>query len=264
MSDPDPAIRTDVPHSARIWNYWMGGKDNYDIDRIVGEASLEIDPDISLMAVQSRQFLIRVVRYLAGEVGLRQFLDIGTGLPTMQNTHEVAQSISAESRVVYVDNDPLVLAHARALLTSASDEGVTTYVEADFHRPDDIIASARPILNFTEPIGVMFTGVLGHAHSYDDMRRIVAAVMDAVPSGSYLVLWDGTVDNPNYVKLCEEYTKSGGVPYEPRPKEQIEAVFEGMEMVEPGFTLITRWHVDPTEVGSVQDVSAYGAVARKP
>ncbi|MFI6871748.1 SAM-dependent methyltransferase [Nocardia sp. NPDC050406] len=264
MPEPDPAIRTDIPHSARIWNYWMGGKDNYDIDRVVGDASMEIDPDISLMAVQSRQFLIRAVRYLAGEVGLRQFLDIGTGLPTMQNTHEVAQGVSAESKVVYVDNDPLVLAHARALLTSATDEGLTTYIEADFHQPEEIIAAAQKVLDFSQPIGVMFMGVLGHARSYDEMRRIVATVMESVPSGSHLVLWDGTVDNPNYVRLCEEYTKSGGVPYEPRTQDQIAAVFEGLEMVEPGFTRITRWHVDDAEVGSIQDVSAYGAVARKP
>ncbi|WP_255222100.1 SAM-dependent methyltransferase [Nocardia otitidiscaviarum] len=264
MSDTDPAIRTDIPHSARIWNYWMGGKDNYDIDRVVGDASLEIDPDISAMAVQSRQFLIRAVRFLAGEVGLRQFLDIGTGLPTMQNTHEVAQGIAPEAKVVYVDNDPLVLAHARALLTTTTEEGVTTYVDADFHEPENILVSARQVLNFSQPVGVMFMGVLGHARSYEDMRHIVRTVLDAVPSGSYLVFWDGTVDNPNYVKLCEEYTKSGGVPYEPRTQEQLAAVFEGLELVEPGFVPITRWRVDPAQVGSIQDVSAYGGVARKP
>ncbi|NNH70720.1 SAM-dependent methyltransferase [Nocardia uniformis] len=264
MSEPNPAIRTDIPHSARIWNYWMGGKDNYDIDRVVGDASLEIDPDISAMAVQSRQFLIRAVSFLASEVGLRQFLDIGTGLPTMQNTHEVAQSVSAESKVVYVDNDPLVLAHARALLTSTTDEGVTTYIEADFHDPENILQAASQVLNFTQPIGVMFMGVLGHARSYEDMQRIIRTVMDAVPSGSYLVFWDGTIDNPNYVKLCEEYTKSGGVPYEPRTKEQLEVAFEGMELVEPGFSPITRWRTDTAQIGSIQDVSAYGGVARKP
>src|SRR5918992_3635811 len=126
MSDEQaPQIRTDIPHSARIWNYWMGGKDNYEIDQQIGEASLQIDPDIATMAVQSRQFLIRTVRYVAGECGVRQFLDIGTGLPTMQNTHEVAQGVAPEAKVVYVDNDPLVLAHARALLVNTTNEGVT-------------------------------------------------------------------------------------------------------------------------------------------
>jgi S-adenosyl methyltransferase len=143
------------------------------------------------MAVQSRQFLIRAVRYLASEAGIRQFLDIGTGLPTMQNTHEVAQQVAPESKIVYVDNDPLVLVHARALLRNTTPEGVTAYLDADFNDPDMIIADARNVLNFNKPIGVMFMGVLGHVASCDDARSIVGRVMDAVPSGSYLVLWDG-------------------------------------------------------------------------
>ncbi|MGH3909997.1 MAG: SAM-dependent methyltransferase, partial [Pseudonocardiaceae bacterium] len=180
-------IKFDVPHSARIWNYWMGGKDNYEVDRAAGDAGVEVYPDIVTMAKQSRRFLVRAVRYLAGEAGIRQFLDVGTGLPTMQNTHEVAQQIAPECRIVYVDNDPLVLAHARALLVNTTPEGVTTYIDADFHDPDLIISDARNVLNFTQPIGVMFMGVLGHVAESDDMRSIVARVMAAVPSGSYLV-----------------------------------------------------------------------------
>lgn len=219
MSDEGtPTIRTDIPHSARIWNYWMGGKDNYEIDQIAGDAGKEIDPDISTMAVQSRQFLIRAVRFLAGEVGIKQFLDVGTGLPTMQNTHEVAQSIVPSAKIVYVDNDPLVLAHARALLSSTTNEGVTTYVDSDFNNPEQIIADARNVLNFDEPIAVMFMGVLGHAETYDDLRRIVSTVLDAVPSGSYLVMWDGTDDSDAYVRLCAEYAKTGGAPYTPGRK----------------------------------------------
>ncbi|QIS10069.1 SAM-dependent methyltransferase [Nocardia arthritidis] len=260
----DLEIRSDIPHSARIWNFWMGGKDFYEVDRVVGEASLQIDPDIATMAVQSRQFLIRAVHYLAGAAGIRQFLDIGTGLPTMQNTHEVAQSVAPESKVVYVDNDPLVLAHARALLTSTTDEGVTTYINRDFHDPEQIVADARNILNFTKPIGVMFMGVLGHARSYADMLRIVRTVMAATPPGSYLVLWDGTTDSQAYVTLCEEYTKSGGVPYIPRTQAEIRAAFDGFEFVEPGFTAITEWRNDSIEVGALQSISAYGGVARKP
>src|SRR5918997_6701515 len=150
-----------VPHSARIWNYWMGGKDNYEVDRAAGDAGVTVYPDIVTMAVQSRQFLIRAVRYMASEAGIRQFLDIGTGLPTMQNTHEVAQQVAPESRIVYVDNDPLVLAHARTLLVNTTPEGVTTYVDADFHNPDLIVADARNVLNFSQPIAVMLMGVLG-------------------------------------------------------------------------------------------------------
>ncbi|MFE3192607.1 SAM-dependent methyltransferase [Nocardia sp. NPDC059240] len=256
-------IRTDIPHSARIWNYWMGGKDNYQIDEAVGEASLKIDPDIATMAVQSREFLIRTVRYLAGEVGIRQFLDIGTGLPTMQNTHEVAQSVLPEARIVYVDNDPLVLTHARALLTNASEDGVTTYLDCDLHHPEQIVAGARPILDFDRPIAVMFMGVLGHARSYDDMLRIVRTVMDAVPAGSYLVLWDGTVDSRPYVELCEEYAKSGGVPYVPRTRTEIRAAFDGLSFEEPGFVRITEWRPKPARVSTPAQIAAFGGVARK-
>jgi hypothetical protein len=262
--DHHPLIRTDIPHSARIWNYWMGGKEYYEIDRIAGDAGIEVDPDITTMAVQSRQFLIRVVRYLAGEEGIRQFLDIGTGLPTMQNTHEVAQSVAPESKVVYVDNDPLVLATARALLTSTTPEGVTTYVDADFHNPEQIISDARNVLNFNEPIGVMFMGVLGHAKTYQDLLRIVRTVLAAVPSGSFLVMWDGTDDSKDYVTLCENYTGTGGVPYIPRPQAEIRAVFDDLEMVEPGFVSITQWRADAAEVGEIRAIAAYGAVARKP
>ncbi|MEU4605231.1 SAM-dependent methyltransferase [Kribbella sp. NPDC023972] len=264
--DFSPVIRTDIPHSARIWNYWMGGKDHFDVDRIAGDAGAEVDPDIVTMAVQSRQFLVRAVRYLAAEAGIRQFLDIGTGLPTMQNTHEVAQSVAQDSKIVYVDNDPMVLAHARALLINTTPEGVTTYVDCDYHQPEQILADARNVLNFNQPIGVMFMGVLGHARTYDDMRRIVSTVMDAVPSGSYLTLWDGTIDSEAYVALCENYAKTGGVPYIPRPREEIRAVFEGLELVSPGFVSITQWWADEddAELSEARPISAYGAVARKP
>jgi hypothetical protein len=264
--DVIPEIRTDIPHSARIWNYWMGGKDNFEIDRVAGDAGAEVDPDIVTMAVQSRQFLVRAVRHVAAVAGVRQFLDIGTGLPTMQNTHEVAQSVAFDAKIVYVDNDPMVLAHARALLTNTTPEGVTTYIDCDYHKPEQIIADARNVLNFTQPIGVMFMGVLGHAQTYDDMRRIVSTVMDAVPSGSYLTLWDGTTDSQAYVDLCEGYAKTGGVPYVPRPREEIRAVFDGLEMVPPGFVSITQWWADEDDedLSEARPISAYGAVARKP
>ncbi|WP_433665059.1 SAM-dependent methyltransferase [Nocardia sp. CA-128927] len=262
--DNSPVIRTDIPHSARIWNYWMGGKDYYEIDRIAGDAGIEIDPEIVTMAVQSRQFLIRAVGHLAGEAGLRQFLDIGTGLPTMQNTHEVAQGIAPESKVVYGDNDPMVLVQSRSLLTNTTREGVTTYIEADYNDPERIVADAQNVLNFDKPIGVMFMGVLGHAASYADLTHIVRTVMDAVPSGSYLVAWDGTDDSAEYVKLCENYTGTGGAPYIPRPKEQIRGIFDGLELVEPGFVSITQWRTDASEKALTREISAYCAVGRKP
>jgi hypothetical protein len=257
-----PAIRTDIPHSARIWNYWMGGTDYYEVDRIAGDAGIAVDPEITTMAVQSRQFLIRTVRFLAAEKGIRQFLDIGTGLPTMQNTHEVAQRVAPESKIVYVDNDPLVLAHARALLADTTDAGVTVYLDSDYHRPELIVSDARHVLDFTEPVAVMFMGVLGHAESSAEMRRIVHTVLEATPSGSYLVLWDGTDDSAAYVTLCRNYTDTGGVPYTPRPHSEIRAVFDGLTLVEPGVVPIDRWRPDTPGGESRPAISAYGGVGR--
>ncbi|MEU5764174.1 SAM-dependent methyltransferase [Nocardia sp. NPDC047648] len=266
MSDNDSfvLVRTDIPHSARIWNYWTGGKDYYEIDRIVGDRCIEINPDITTMAVQSRQFLIRTVRYLAAERGVRQFLDIGCGLPTMLNTHEVAEAVAPEARVIYVDNDPLVLTHARALMYSTTAEGVVTYIDSDFRDPERIIAEAKNVLNFREPIAVMFMGVLGLVEDYDEVRRIVDTLMAAAPSGSFLLMWHGTDDSRRYVDMCHAYASHGGVPFIPRLRSQVEAVFDSLEMVEPGFVSITQWHAPEAEVGEARPVSACGAVARKP
>ncbi|TQM26583.1 SAM-dependent methyltransferase [Nocardia bhagyanarayanae] len=262
MADKRP-IRTDVPHSARIWNYWLGGRDYYEADRLAGEAGVAGYPEIKTLAMQSRQFLIRVVRYLAAEAGVRQFLDIGTGLPTMQNTHEVAQSAAPDSRIVYVDNDPLVLAHARALLVNTTDEGVTTYLEADFNDPEMILADARHVLNFSKPIAVMYIGVLGHARSYDQVRRVVNTMMDGVPSGSYLALYDGATDDKAYVRMCENYAKTGGAPYFPRSSAEITGIFDGLDLVEPGVVPINHWRTDDAAQG-VRGASAWGGVGRKP
>jgi hypothetical protein len=263
-SEQATKIRIDVPHSARIWNYWMGGKDNYPVDRVAGDAYIAMYPDIVTVAKQSRKFLVRAVRFLAGEAGMRQFLDIGTGLPTMQNTHEVAQQVAPESRIVYVDNDPLVLAHARALLHNTTPEGVTTYVDADFHDPDLIISDARNVLNFHQPIAVMFMGVLGHVADVDEMHSIVARVMTAVPSGSYLALYDSIDTSAAQIEALAKYAETGAVPYILRSLEQIEQCFTGLEMVYPGLVSITQWRPDILEFGKAKPIDAYGAVARKP
>ncbi|HEY2764500.1 MAG TPA: SAM-dependent methyltransferase [Pseudonocardiaceae bacterium] len=257
-------LKWDVPHAARIWNYWMGGKDNYEVDRAAGDAVADVYPDIVTMAKQSRQFLIRVVRFLAGDAGISQFVDIGTGLPTMQNTHEIAQRIAPESRIVYVDNDPLVLLHARALLVNTTPEGVTTYVDADLHNPELIIADARNVLNFTQPVAVMVMGVFGYVTDLDEMRSIVTRVMAAVPSGSYLVLWDGTNTGAAVVEGGETLAKTGAVPYHLRSPEQLSQCFDGLELVEPGLVSITQWRPDAAEVGRAEPIDAYGGVARKP
>jgi hypothetical protein len=262
-----PKVDTTVPHSARIWNYWMGGKDNYAVDREAGDAYIEKFPGIVDLAKQSRQFLIRAVTYLAGEAGIRQFLDIGTGLPTMQNTHEVAQSIAPESKVVYVDNDPLVLAHARALLFNTTDEGVTAYVDADVRQPDRILADARNVLNFRKPIAVMFMGILGHVAEFDEVRSIVAHVLDAVPSGSYLCLYDSTATShtgEGFVKAQEGYDDSGAIPYVLRSPEQVGNLFEGLELLDPGLVSISLWRPNQADLGTAKPVDGYGGVARKP
>ncbi len=252
-----------LPNSARIWNYWMGGTENFVVDREAGDAFIEKFPGIVRLAKESRKFLIRAVRYLAAEAGIRQFLDIGTGLPTMENTHEVAQRIAPDSRIVYVDNDPLVLVHARALLINTTDEGVTAYVDADVHNPDRIVADARNVLNFTKPIAVMFMGVLGHVADYDELRSIVSRMMAAVPTGSYLALQDGTNTSETFNVAQQGYDDTGAVPYILRSPEQIGRCFEGLEMLEPGLVPISRWRPDPAGA-EVEPVDAYGAVARKP
>lgn len=262
--DHHRAIRTDIPHAARIWNYWLGGHDYYEVDRIAGDAGITVYPGITTLAIRSRQFLARAVRFLAADIGIRQFLDIGTGLPTMQNTHEVAQGVAPESKIVYVDNDPVVLAHARTLLTSTTDEGVTTYLDTDYHRPELVVADARHVLNFTRPLAVLFMGVLGHAHSTEEMRHIVRTVFGAAPAGSYLVLWDGTDDDADYVRLCGEYTDTAGEPYTPRPQAEIRALFTDSDLVPPGFVAINQWYPgEPGPEGS-PPIPAYGGIARKP
>jgi hypothetical protein len=260
-SEPGPKIRYDVPNSARIWNYWMGGRDNYPVDRTAGDAWAEVHPDITALARESRRFLIRAVRYLTGEAGIRQFLDIGTGLPTMQNTHEVAQSVAPDSKIVYVDNDHLVLTHARALLTNTTPEGVTAYVHADLHDPELIISDARNILNLTQPVAVILFGILGHVTDIDEACDIVARLMAPLPSGSYLAAQDGTNTSEAARKAAATYAESGAVPYLMRSPEQIERFFEGLELVEPGLVTVTHWRPDSV-VG--RTIDHYGAVARKP
>ncbi|WP_033342769.1 SAM-dependent methyltransferase [Catenuloplanes japonicus] len=247
-----PDLRTDVPHAARIWNYWMGGTDNFPADRAAGNAVVRVYPEIAAMARLSRGFLIRVVRFLAAEAGIRQFLDVGTGLPTMQNTHEVAPG----ARVVYVDNDPLVLAHARALLT---DESVR-YVHADYHEPETILREAARTLDFRQPVAVMFMGVMGYEPDLEVVRTIVARMMAETTPGSHLVFWDGTNTTPAVVEGAKRLAESGGVPYILRSPSDLATVFAGLSMVEPGLTQISGWRPASPEV---EPIDAYGAVARK-
>jgi hypothetical protein len=257
-------LRTDVPHSARVWNYWLGGKDNYPADQAAGDAVLETYPDIATVARQSRAFLRRAVRLLAGELGIDQFLDVGTGLPTMQNTHEVAQAIVPDARVVYVDNDPLVLAHARALLTDTTPNGVTAYVDADVRDPELIVADARNVLNFERPIAVMFLGILGYVPDLDEARTIVRRIMSAVPSGSYLLLRDNTDLDAAARDAADDYAESGVDPYHLRAVDELLSFFDGLELVEPGLVRVAMWRPGQADIGAEQPTTDHAGLARKP
>ena len=256
-------IDTTVPHSARIWNYWLGGKDNYAVDRQVGEHVAKLFPNIVDEARFSRAFLRRVVRYLTGEGGIRQFLDVGTGLPTVDNTHQIAQQIAPESRIVYVDNDPLVLAHARALLTSSS-EGVAEYVGADVHDPGKILAEAARTLDFSKPVAVIMNGILGHIADDAEARAIVAQLVEGLPSGSYLALSDGSDTSEEGVESMRVYNRSGGIPYNLRSPERITKFFDGLELVEPGVVPRNQWRPDIASTTPTAPSAGYGGVARKP
>jgi len=262
---PPPEINTSVPQSARIWNYWLGGKDYFPVDRAAGDQYIEVFPGIVDIARASRGFLTRAVRYLASEAQVRQFLDIGTGLPTANNTHQVAQSVAPECRIVYVDNDPLVLTHARALLTS-TPEGATDYVDADLRDPDKILEAAAATLDFTQPIALMLMGIMGHIADYDEARSIVRRLLAALPSGSYLSLNDGTnVISKAFEQAQEGYNQSGAVPYLLRSREQIAGFFEGLELMDPGVVSCPRWRPDPadTSAGLPAELDAFGGVGRK-
>jgi O-methyltransferase involved in polyketide biosynthesis len=261
----DPKIDETVPHSARIWNYWLGGKHNFASDRQFGDQIVQMFPSVVDIARASRQFLIRAVRYLAGEAGIRQFLDIGSGLPTADNTHEVAQRIAPRSRIVYVDNDPLVLVHARTLLTS-TPEGATDYIEADVRNPDQILEAAARTLDFAQPVALMMFGILGHVVDYDEARSIVARLVAAVPSGSFLVVNDGTnVIDRAARDAATQASIEAGTPHIARNPEQIAAYLEGLELVEPGVVSCTRWRPDTdTSSGLPDEIDEFCGVARKP
>jgi SAM-dependent methyltransferase len=263
-ADESAASPLDVatPHSARVWNYWLGGKDNYPADREYGDQVNEVHPGIVDLARAARGFLGRAVGYLAGGRGIRQFLDIGTGLPTADNTHEVAQRIAPGSRVVYTDNDPLVLVYARSLLTSAP-EGKTAYLDADVRDPEKILTGAATTLDFSQPIALVLSGVMGTIPDNDSAYAIVAQLLDALAPGSYLVASDGT----NTFQEADTVNKlSGdvGFGYHLRSPEEIARFFDGLELVEPGVVSVSQWRPAPDPAGMPARVHQFGGVGRKP
>ncbi|MGH3942236.1 MAG: SAM-dependent methyltransferase [Pseudonocardiaceae bacterium] len=260
-------IDTSVSHSARVWNYWLDGKDNYPVDRKAGDQIRAALPGIFDIARASRAFLVRAVRYLAGEVGIRQFLDVGTGLPTANNTHEVAQATAPECRIVYVDNDPLVLVHARALLTSSS-EGATDYVNADLRDPDTILTEAARTLDFAQPIALILLGIVQHVLDTAEAYTILHRLLDALPPGSYLVLADPSrdgVDGEAVFEASRLWNESGGrPPVAIRSLQEITRFFDRVELLEPGVVSVSLWRPDPRHIDAPAEVSKFGGVGRKP
>jgi len=265
MADDDN-LRSDVPHTARIWNYWLGGKDNFAADRQVGDTVREIFPVVIELAQADRKFLGRAVRYLTREAGIRQFLDIGTGLPTQDNTHEVAQAEAPDTRIVYVDNDPLVLAHARALLTS-SPEGATDYIHADLHDPDSILAGARSTLDLTQPVAIMLLGVMHFISDDDKLQEIIDRLLAAVPSGSYVAVANTTtaVNGDVTAEAVRVWNLDAQPKLKLRTPERIAQYFDGLELVEPGWVSCSRWRVEPDADGNLPvEVDQWCGVVRKP
>jgi S-adenosyl methyltransferase len=265
---PRPEIDTSKPHPARMYDYYIGGKNHFAADREAADRALASWPAGRIGLRENRKFLGRVVRYLAAEAGIRQFLDIGAGLPTTNNVHEVAQAVAPSSRVVYVDNDPLVLAHARALLAS-SPEGRTAYAQADLSHPAEILSSpaVRDVLDFSQPIALMLVAVLHFLFDKDKPDEVVGTLLDALPPGSYLAASHMTLEHdPEAVGGGQRVYLDSGIPMHARDADEFgRLTFSGLEMVPPGVVLVSEWRPDsraprPTPA----EVSCYGGVARKP
>jgi hypothetical protein len=255
-----PEIDSSVPHSARVWNYWLGGKDNYASDRMVGDQVMAMFPDITKLARADRAFLRRAVTFLVRDAGIRQFLDVGTGLPTADNTHQVAQAIARESRIVYVDNDPLVLVHARALLTS-THEGACDYIDADLRDVDRILAGAARTLDFSQPVALMLFGIMGQIPDSDDPGGVISGLLAPMPSGSYLALSDGATISESFTEAVKHYNENSASTYHPRSPEQLTSFFDGLELVEPGVVELSQWRPGAAELGAVPGM---GGIGRKP
>jgi hypothetical protein len=263
-----PDFNTQVPHIARIYDYWLGGKDNFAADREAAERALAAAPAIRTGVHANRRFLGRTVRYMAG-VGIRQFLDIGTGIPTANNTHQVAQSVAPDAKVVYVDNDPIVLSHARALLKGTT--APTAYIDADARDTEKILEAAADTLDFSQPVGVMLIAVLHCIPDEDDPRGLVRTLMDAVPAGSYLAISHPYEENhphedkvPRRSEAAEMLSRAMGQKVTLRVREQVAPFFDGLELVEPGLVPIQEWRPDSELDTNSPATNMNGGLARKP
>jgi hypothetical protein len=260
----DLTIDTSVAHPARVYDYWLGGKDNFAADREAAERVLAVSPGLRWRIQANRRFLARAVRYLAEEAGIRQFLDIGTGIPSANNTHQVAQEAAPDARIVYVDNDPIVLSHARALLTSGP-RGATQYVHGDAREPGPIIESAAETLDFGQPVALMLIGVLHLIQDSEDPWGLVAWLMAQLPAGSYLAISHPAIDiAPGQAEAQRRYNERVSTPQTLRDRDQVARFFEGLELVEPGLVYVHTWRPGEFDTAPEDATSAWGGVARKP
>ncbi|MEU9132769.1 SAM-dependent methyltransferase [Kitasatospora sp. NPDC048540] len=260
-----PEIETSLPHSARMYDYWLGGKTNFPADRALGEAFEQAIPSIRTMARENRAFLGRSVRYLVREAGIRQFLDIGTGIPTEGNTHEVAQAEAVDSRVVYVDNDPIVLAHARALMVSGV-AGRTAYLHADLREPERILShpALTGTLDVTRPVGLMLVAILMLLEDEDDPWGKVRKLLDALPAGSHVAITHPSADfNPEAMGQVVAAAQQGRLTLVPRTREQVAEFFGDWELIEPGVVPVMGWHPDGAPPADPQAAYYWAGVARK-
>ncbi|WP_202902331.1 SAM-dependent methyltransferase [Salinispora pacifica] len=255
-----------VPHSARIYDYWLGGKDNFAADRAVAEALISAIPTVRSMAAENRRFVHRVARYLVGQAGVRQFLDVGTGIPTRPNLHEVAQEIAPETRVVYVDNDPIVLAHARALMIS-TEQGRSEYIHADLREPELIVnhRKLREVLDLNRPVALTIVATLMLLEDAEDPWRKIRVLMDALPSGSYVAITHPTGDfNPEAVKKAVDAAVGSGMTLVPRSRDEVARFFAGWDLVEPGIVPVAAWQPDDGAPADPHAAYYWAGIARKP
>ena len=258
-----PVLDTSIAHQARIYDYWLGGKDNFAVDREAGDRALELHPNIIQGVRANRAFLVRAVTHLAGQVGIRQFLDVGTGLPSANNTHEVAQRIAPDSRIVYVDNDPVVLLHARTLLTSKPG-GACAYLDADARVPETILTGAARVLDLSQPVALMMLGVLQLIPDEEQPYRIVATLMDALPPGSYLTICHPAGDmNPGVKRAAALLDSLSAEKRAMRSRDEVLRFFDGLEMVEPGLVPVAKWRPE-SPMAAAAPASRWAGVGRKP
>ena len=260
--DPQVTLDTSVAHPARVYDYWLGGKDNFAADREAAEQVIAANPNVLPGVRANRAFLGRAVRYLAGEAGVRQFLDLGTGLPTAENTHQVAQATAPDARIVYADNDPMVLTYARALLTSTPG-GATAYLQADIRDTDKVLAGAAETLDFSKPVAVMALMILQYVPDQDDPWDIVRRVLDPLAPGSYLTVSD-TVRDIDTGRVTEGTARlnqrMGPTQLTLRSRPEFERFFDNLEMVEPGIVPLPEWRAP----GSEYPIPCYAGMGRKP